>query len=311
MKKILRFADMVVLVCATLGMLLQLWIFMGGTDDHGLYPAMHPGWVMSWVLCLSTLAFIWIVTRQVGINQSYKANFPSSVPGALGCLAGAAAVFYSGWQQFSASSVWLDTLCGVLALLGGIGLLWTAYCRFVGKQPHFLTFMILCTYFALDVFSLGRLVGGEPEMVRYLFRFLATIVLIPACYQFWGFSVGEGNRQTCLFWCLLASYLCIAGAPAGENGLVYLLLGAWMLTNLCAVKYLPRRKATPIPQEPEAEAEATPAEPEIPSTMEETFPSVSEETPEAKDSSPEAVVTELDVDEIIAEILHSIDSNVE
>lgn len=307
MKKILRFADMVVLVCATLGMMLQLWIFMGGTDSQGLYPAMHPGWVLSWVLSVLVLAFIWVITRQVGVNQSYKANFPTSIPSVLGCLAGAIAVFYSGWQQLFASSVWLDTLCGILGLLGGLGLLMVAYCRFAGKKPLFLPFMILCTYFALNVFSLGRLVGGEPEMVRYLFRFFATIVLIPACYQFWGFSVGDGNRQTCLFWCLLASYLCIVSAPAGENGIVYLLLGVWMLTNLCAVKYLPRRKAAPLPQEPEAEA--APAQPEIPSTMEEPFLPVSQETTE--EPAPETAVPELDVDEIIAEILHNIDSNVQ
>lgn len=307
MKKILRFADMVVLVCATFGMLLQLWIFWGGTDNKGLYPAMHPGWVLSWILSISVLAFIWVVTRQVGANQSYKANFPASIPGALGCLAAAIAVFYHGWLQLAYGVVWLDALCGVLALLGGAGLLAVAYCRFTGKQPAFFPFMILCAYFALHVFSLGRDVGGEPEMVRYLFRFLATIVLIPATYQFWGFSVSLGNRQTCLFWCLLAGYLCLLSAPAGENGLIYLLLGIWMMTNPCAMKYLPRRKATVLPPEPESDAE--PVQPEIPSTMEEPFLPVSQETTE--EPAPETAVPELDVDEIIAEILHNIDSNVQ
>lgn len=309
MKKILRFADMVVLVCATFGMLLQLWIVWGGTDDKGLYPAMHPGWVLSWVLSLITLALIWIVTRQVGANQSYEANFPPSAVGALGCLAGAIAVFYSGWQQLTYGLLWLDTLCGILALLGGVGLLIVAFCRFTGKQPLFFPFMVLCAYFALHVFSLGRDVGGEPEMVRYLFRFLATIVLIPATYQFWGFSVGLGNRQTCLFWCLLAAYLCITSAPAGENGLVYLLLGVWLMTNLCTVKYLPRRKVCELSLEPEIEE--APVQPEVPSTMKETFLPVREEAPVAETSAPEEVMPEVDVDEIIADILRQIDSNVQ
>lgn len=307
MKKILRFADMVVLVCATFGMLLQLWIFSGGTDDKGLYPAMHPSWVLSWLLSLTTLGFIWIVTRQVGVNQSYKANFPPSLVGALGCLAAAAAVFYNGWQQLAYSILWLDTLCGVLALLSGAGLLSVAFCRFTGKQPPFFPFMTLCIYFALYVFSLGRDVGGEPEMVRYLFRFLATIALIPATYQFWGFSVGLGNRQTCLFWCLLAAYLCITGSPTGENGFVYLLFGLWLMTNLCAVKYLPRCKAAVLPME----TEESPTQPEIPASMEETFLPIQEEAPATEAPVLEETAPEVDVDEIIADILRQIDSNVE
>ena len=70
-------------------MLLQLWLFWGGTDEKGLYPALHPGWIASCVLSIMVLAFVWLVTRQPGNNQSYKANFQASLPGALGCLAAA------------------------------------------------------------------------------------------------------------------------------------------------------------------------------------------------------------------------------
>ena len=310
MKKLLRFADIIILAAATLGMLMQLWILWGGTDDKGLYPAMHPGWIISWVLTFAALAFIWLVTRQVGNNQSYKANFPPSLSGALGFLAASIAVFWAGWQQLVDGILWLDTICGILGLLSGVGFLVAGYCRFFGKPAHFLCFMLPCFYFALHVFFLGREIGGEPEPVRYLFRFLATLSLIPASYQFWGFCVGSGIRSNCLFWCLLSGFLCIVSAPTGENGLIYLLLGILMLTNPCAMKYLPRRKAIVLPAEPESEAEPVLSQPEIPMTMEETF------LPAQEDPSPISNTTapadpELDVEDILADILRQIDSSVE
>lgn len=313
MKKLLRFADIIILICATIGMVLQLWIFLGGPDEKGLYSTTHPGWIISWVLSGAVLVFVWLVTRQVGNNHSYKANFPASIPGAIGCLAAAVAIGFTGWQRLADSMLWLDTLSGLLGLLSAIGLLVAAFCRLQGKQPPFICYMLPCAFLALHVFFLGRELGGEPEMIRYLFRFLAVLSLIPACYQFWGFCVGAGERQACLFWCLLAGYLCILSAPVGEDGLLYLVMGIWMLTNPCTLKYLPHRSRPIVQPEPEAEIqpEAVPVQPEIPMTMEETFlPTTAAETDTPAPTTDAPADEELDVDAIIAEILREIDSNV-
>jgi hypothetical protein len=260
------------------------------------------------------LAFVWLVTRQPGNNQSYKANFQASLPGALGCLAAAIVTAYIGWQQFSEGTLWLDTLCGILGLLSTAGLLLAGYCRLTGKKPYFVCYMLPCVFFALYVFFLGREMGGEPEIVRYLFRYLAVLSLVPACYQLWGFCVSSGERKHCLFWCLLAGYLCIVSAPSGANAPLYLLLGAWMLTNPCSIKYLPRRKTVAVPLEPEVPSEPPISQPEIPLTMEEMPLPPVEETdivPVADAPSIPQEELEWDVDEIIAEILREIDSNVQ
>ena len=49
MKKLLQNADLFVLSAGSVAMLLQLWIRWGGTDQRGLYPAAHPGWIFSWI----------------------------------------------------------------------------------------------------------------------------------------------------------------------------------------------------------------------------------------------------------------------
>ena len=307
MKKLLCYADIIVLICAVLGMLLQLWIVLGGTDDQGLYPAGHPGWILSWILSTGVMVFLWLLTRRVGHNRSYRANFPASIPAALGCAAAAVAVGLTGWQQLNLNVLFLDRLTGILGLVSAGALLLAAFCRLKGTQPAFYCYLIPCVFFALHVFFLGRELGGEPEAIRYLFRFLAALSLIPACYHLWGFCVGAGDRQSCLFWSLLAGYLCMLSAPMRNGGALYLILGVWMLTNPCALKYLPRRarsQAEPQPEKPELPpvTEETPITVEI-SAEPETVTEVSSEP-----TTP-AIEPELDPDAIIAEILRLIDDN--
>ena len=152
--------------------------------------------------------------------------------------------------------------------------------------------------------------GGQPEAIRYLFPALATLSLIPACYHLWGFCVGAGERKNSLFWSLLSGFLCITAAPAEEGGPVYLALGFWILSNLCVLKYLPR----PSRPAPQPEQEELPSDPEVPVTMEEAFfPAEPAEAEEAAESDPAqpAVTDEVSADDIIAEILREIDSNVQ
>ena len=110
MKKLFRYADIIILVCATLALLTQLWIFLGGTDEGGLYPAAHPGWIIGWIFSAVVLIFTWIITRQVGGNAQYSANFPASIPAALGLLAGAIAMGIMGYQRLAEGELWLDSL---------------------------------------------------------------------------------------------------------------------------------------------------------------------------------------------------------
>lgn len=313
MKKLLRYADIIVLLCGTLGMLLQFWILFTGTDEKGLYPAHHPGWILSWLLAAAVLVCVWLMTRRVGNNRNYPDNFPPSVVGAVGYVAAALAVVAAAISHLRAATLLLDTITGILGIVGSIGLLIAAYHRFRGKKPPFLCYALPCVFFALHVFYLGRELGGEPEAVRCLFPFLATLSLIPACYQLWGFCVGSGERKDCLFWCLLSGFLCILSAPIG--GLMYLALGFWLLSNPCVPKYLPRR-SKPAPQaQPEENTQQQlpdePSVPEVPCTMEEDLLPIPEppaEEPKAPAAEPEK---EWDVDAIIAEILREIDSNVQ
>ena len=307
MKKYLRFADLIVLICGTVGMLLQLWLFQSGPDEKGLYPSAHIGWILSWILSAVVLIFVFLLTRHADRDRSYQENFPPSLLGAITGAAAAVLLTITGISLLKSSTMLLDTLTGAVGAVAGIVLLLAAFCRFTGKQAPFFCFLLPSAFFALNLFCIGREVGGEPEAVRYLFRFFANLALIPACYQLWGFSVEEGNRRTSLFWSLFAGYLCLLSAPGREHGLLYLALGLWLLTNLCSLLPLKRRRCAAFCVDTSEEADYNEATlQDTPITTEE--PAVCEP---AEQPAPEDADMPLDTDAIIAEILREIDSNVQ
>lgn len=312
MKKALRFADFIVLICGMIGMLLQLWLFQSGPDENGLYPTAHPGWILSWILTAAMAVLIWLLTRQSDQHRSYQDNFPPSLLGAVTGAGAGILLIITGVTLLQNGTMLLDFLTGAVGIVSGIAMLLAAFCRFMGKQIPFFCFLLPSAFFALNLFCIGREVGGEPEAVRYLFRFLANLSLIPACYQLWGFSVDEGNRRNSLFWSLLAGYLCLLSAPGREHGLLYLSLGLWLLTSLCSLLPPKRRRCAAFCVDTHEECCDEAAQPEIPVTMEDPAPlfPASAEEPTTSEIQEEPELT-LDADAIIAEILREIDSNVQ
>lgn len=300
MKKYLRYADVLVLFTGALGLFLRLIIAMGGTDDKGLYPKNHPAWIILCILSVAVIAAVYLLTRQVGADQRYETNFPASLPGAVGAGLAAVGIAFAVFDIFAFDVLSILVFVVGLASMGGLFL--AAYCRLQGKKPHFLCHAAPAVFFALRLFLLGKELGAEPEVSRYLFEMLASLAMVPACYQLWGFDVDLGKRDKCLFWTLTAAYLCVVAIVGMENWLLYLCCAAWLLTGSCKLQFLPKtlRRAVEIDSEeapaddiPEADAsDASVQTQEIPKPVQEPI----------EDIDPEA---------ILAEILREIDKNVD
>lgn len=302
MKKYLRYADVIVLFAGALGLLLRLIMRLGGTDDRGLYPAHHPAWIILCLFSIAVVAVLWLVTRQVGADNRYQKNFPASLPGAIGTALAAVGIAVTAIDAFGSEV--LEILVGILGLCSAAVLLLAAWHRRLGKKPPFLCHALPAVFFALRIFLLGKDLGDEPEYSRFLFEMLASLALVPACYQFWGFDVDLGKRNKCLFWSLTAAYLCIVAIVGMENWLLYLTCGAWLLTSTCSLQYLPKRmRAAQAEEDADSEA-ARPEEtaPEVPAE-----PALTEPAAE----KPADLIDEIDPEAILAEILREIDKNVE
>lgn len=298
MKKYLPYADTVVLFAGCGGMLLRLWLILGGTDGRGLYPANHPGWVLCCILSVLVVAALWLVTRDPGDRASYRANFPASFIGAVGCIAAAASFIFTGLRIFFDGGT-LAVVTGLLGLLSGIGMVAAAIARKAGKRPSFFAYAFPALFFAVRAFYMGKILGSEPETCRYLFALLADLAAIPACYQLWGFAVGLGSRRKSLFWSLTAAFLSIVSIPGSENWLLDTAVAVFFLTNLCTLKYLPKRRPAAV-REPAGEPAAAEAE------------ASAEEAPSAAPAEIDEVpAAELDPEEVLESILREIDKTID
>ncbi len=258
MTPILSGAQYLAPILGAIAMVLRMLMLVTGTDDRGLYPHNHPAWILLCILTVAVAIFFFLLSRKTDARRSYRANFPASAAGAFGHLAAALTIGITSVLELRDN---LGVPMGILGLCSSVTLALGGWLRLQGRKPDFYVHMLPCFYLVVRIFSLGRVLGAEPEISRYLFRILATLTCLVAAYQLWGFDVGLGNRNKSLFWSLTASFLCLAAAPGSPDSLLYMGLAVWLLTNLCTLA--PRKKHRAQAQKPLSTVRPTtvPAEP--------------------------------------------------
>ncbi len=259
MKKLVPNAPFFALILGGISMGLRLWMLAGGTDDQGLYPRLHPAWILLCLLSVSALCLFFILSHRTERRRTYKDNFPASRAAFVGNLAAALGIAVTGIRQWSSSAEALAALTGLWGLLCSGLLVYAALLRLRGNKRPFFIPAALCLFFALQIFTTGRLLGSQPELSRYLFPFLAVLAMLLASYQQWGFDVNQGDRCKSLFWNLTGAYLCLVAAPGSAAWAMYVGVALWLLTDLCSLQPIRRN---PAPEEvPDPAADLPPEEP--------------------------------------------------
>ncbi len=268
MKKHLNYSTLFAAIAGVLGALLHRWVLSAGVDSNGLYPAGHPGWVGYLVLSVAAMAALWLATREVGEDPTWKWNFPYDLSGdntPRFYLGFAKIAFRASGYALAGVSIGIHTkfmlpgadLLSTAVYWGGFAsmavlLILSVQC-FAGKPPVAIAHMVPCAYFMLLLFLMGKDFSAEPELLRFLPQVAAIAASALACYQLWGFAVDSGNRKTSLFWSLSAAYLCLAAIPASK---LYIGLALWHLLSHCTLALPPvapeETAETPI-EEPPAE----------------------------------------------------------
>ncbi len=285
MRKLFRYTGWIAVGAGVVGALLRLLMLREGPDAEGLYRRNHPAWILLWVLGCAVVVLLFLLSRHAGKSRRYTENFPPSPLAALGTAVGAMgllAVSIVGWMTTSGVTNRLMNGIGVVAALG---LGYSAWCRFHGSRKQLLVHLILCLYFAVRVFNMGRLFGSEPQLSKFVLQFLASAAAMMAVYQLATFDVELGQRSGCVFWSLFAVYYCCTAIPGCEEWLFYATMAIFLLSNMCLLRRPPRRmtrsaRAKSAP-EPEARPAAAP-EPSMP-----RFELAREEAPEPEAVQPE------------------------
>lgn len=252
MKKYLPYANYLAAGAGVAAALLYKWALSAGTDDKGLYPAAHPGWIGYLVVMVAAIVLFFLMTRSCGKNGSWNANFPGGILPVLGQLAAACALVLYGIPRLAPGEV-MHFASGMLALGSAVALAAVSIRQLQQKSVPSSLFALPCLFFALQLFLLGKQYGTETQLLGYLPQFAACAASSLASYELIGFGVEDGNREKSLFWSLTAAALCFA---AMSSQWMFAALGLWHLLGHCSL-------AEPIVIQEETTEEAAEEETEL------------------------------------------------
>lgn len=277
MKKLMRIAQILALAGGAVGFLLRIWFLAIGPDKKGLYPTDHISWILVCVLSVLVLAAIWVLSYLADSGRGKQNQCPTPFYSVAGWLvAGIAMALYSIGILMTPG--WLNTLTGLLCLASGLVLILDTGLRLADQKIPIAPHMLPCFFFAMQLFRLGQIFGSEPEMCRYLFRFLADFAMIPACYWLWSFDVELGFCQKRLQWTMIALYCNLVAMASSGQWLFRACIVLWLLSSMPDLRYRPQRlRHVPEPAEQPA---AVPAAPE------DVVPQVADHKPAVADIEP-------------------------
>lgn len=233
------------LALGLVGLGLRAMMYATCVDGRGLLTRNNPYHIACWILAVLTAGALALATgRRNGIN-SYSANFPPSVPAALGCWLGSIGMMLT---VLLPGDVGTDTTLGLLwkiaGLLSAAGLVYAGMQRLKGGIPHFLSYAAVCVFFALHLICYYQVWSGEPQTADYSFQLLACVLLTLFSYYQTAFAVDTGSRRCQLFAGLMGAFLCCLALAKTTTPWLYLGCTGWLLTNLCTIEPPRRRRFT-------------------------------------------------------------------
>ena len=210
-----------------LGFFLQRMLYATGTDEKGLLIRGHWAAVSLVILTALTLAAIFLAGRKASPSSNTPA---ASIPGAIGCLVGAAALFIQSTPPEIPDTIYKAEQAATLA--AQLSLCVLAFCRFTGKKSPFGFCGILCLFLAIRMVGQYRIWCSVPQLMDYALFLLAHVALMIFAYQLAARDAGFGNPRSLLFWGLTSLYLCCCAPCARQDRIFLLMLGIWVFTAL-------------------------------------------------------------------------------
>ena len=242
MKKIIKpdLLPLLVLAAGVIGMLLQLWRYVGGTDEKGLILTGHASVILLGILTVLVLVLILLGTWDLREGNQYRYNFPSSLSGCVGAGIAAVMILITAVGDLIAWGDVLILVTGVVGLLAGACMIAICIGRYLGRQISFLFPLVVCVFLMLHLICQYRVWSGEPQLLSYCYPLLATVCVTLSVYQDAAFAGNFGDRRAHAALHLAAVYFCCASLIGDHTPLFYLAMGAWMLTDMCRLLPMPR-----------------------------------------------------------------------
>ena len=231
-----------------MALLCRVWLMLAGVDRKGLFITGHPADVLSYIFLALTAVFVFLCVRPLTGGGRRKGMFPASLPGMVGCFAGALGLTLSGVLETPAQAdlIWILSLvaggiAGVCLAVVGIG-------RRKGLRCNYLLHCAITVFFLVHLVSRYRVWSREPQLQTYFFSLLASVFLLITSYQRACLDAGFGSRKIFVFVNQLAFFCCLASITS-EDWLFYLCMALWTLTGLCDLSDQPAAAPMKLPED--------------------------------------------------------------
>ena len=244
MNKLLKpnYLPWITLSAGAVGFLLRIWLLNTAVDQKGFLVSGHIAETLIWVLSAIMMAVLVLGTGRLLQAGKFSFNFPRSLAGAVGCSLGAIGIAFCCVSDLTLYSDTLTVLAAVLGFFCAASLLFIGYCRYQGKQPHFLLHAVICVFLMMRLVSLYRHWSASPQLQDYCFQLLSTVCLMLAAYHRTAFDANTGTRRRHVIFHLATVFFCCLSVAGGRDVAFYLGAGAWMFTDLCSLAPMPREE---------------------------------------------------------------------
>lgn len=262
------------LAAGIIGMALRFW-HLSRLGEDMLLPRRHIAFILTAVLTIAVIVCLFIFTRPLKGQGKYRKNFPASLPAAVCSFAAALALFVRGLGILMDPATRIATVTGIACILAVPCTILSGMNRWKGQRTTFLFHMVCAACFAFGLMHHYQTWTSSPNLHLHMCRMAATAGLMLCFYHRAEFDVRIGSRRGYAFLNLTTLYFCLLAVPEGD-ALFFLIMAAWLLTNLCSLNIFrqlpaalqreeaaePAEPAEPVPEEPSeaAPAESAPAE---------------------------------------------------
>lgn len=210
----------VTLLLGLTGLLLQRRMLRVGVDEKGLLIPGEPSAIALWGLSIGFLLLALLLSRGQAPASGFGELFPiCRLRGTLGILGGVLVGLY-GIQTLLAGQLPV----GLLALLAGLSMGFTGFCRFQGKHPSPMFHCVVCIFYVVRLVLSFRQWSADPQLQDYVMQLLACISLMLFSFHRASCDAGDRNPKRTAFFGLCSLFFCI-NALAGQE-LTGMLLGS-------------------------------------------------------------------------------------
>lgn len=244
MKQYLKPANLPLLTvgAGVVGLLLRIWLLASGIDEKGLLQEGHPAEILLWLLSAAVIGLLFWQTQMLTSAPKYSFNYPASLPGAIGAVCGAAGFLVSSFRALAHGGDLLLMIASVLGILSSAAIAFVGFCRYKGQPVSVIFHGLACIYLMLQLICLYRQWCADPQLQDYCFQLLAVVCLALSLFHRSGFDAGMGQRRPLALSHLAAVYFCLLAIPGSGNTLFFAGSSLWMLTDLCNLTPMVRRR---------------------------------------------------------------------